>query len=130
MEKREQEKQTGIDWALVLPIGEKNAISAGELTRRLNFTDTRTTRAAVMAARLSGVPVCSLQSSEKSAGGYFLPDAEHPEEVEHAMNTLRKRAFSSLKQAGKLNAWIKMHGGAGYSEQVTIEKFMEEEGKK
>ena len=126
---REQEKKTGIDWALVLPIGEKNAISADELARRLNLKDKRKLRYAVMAARLDGTPICSLQVSEKSGGGYFLPDADKPEEVAHVINSMRKRAFSSLKQAGKLNAWIKAHGGAGYSEQVTIEKFMmEEEG--
>lgn len=117
-----------ISWACILPVGNNNAISAEELTKRLNFKTERDTRKAVMAARLSGVPICSLQTSGKS--GYFLPDAEHLEEVQHSINNLRKRAFSSLKQARTINRWLLANGGCGYSEQITIEQFLkgEEDG--
>ena len=131
MEKNERkEKRQRIAWELILPHGEKNAISAEELTRRLGLRDKRSTRAAVSAARLEGVPVCSLQRSEKAHGGYFLPDVTKMEEVEHAAAELRKRAYTSLMQVKMLNRWIVEHNGREFvNTQVTIEDFLRDQGK-
>ena len=127
-EKRTEKKTgNGIDWSVVLPVGECHAISAGELTRRLGFNDARETRRAVACARLDGVPVCSLQRSEKNGGGYFLPDLSRLEEVEHVANELKKRAFTSLLQVKQLNGWLKKQTGKESAfEQMTIETFINE----
>jgi hypothetical protein len=127
-EKRTEKKTgNGIDWSVVLPVGECHAISAGELTRRLGFNDARETRRAVACARLDGVPVCSLQRSEKNGGGYFLPDLSRLEEVEHVANELKKRAFTSLLQVKQLNKWIKEHNGRELvNVQMSIDDFIGE----
>lgn len=118
MENYKKENKSGIAWELVLPVGEDAAISAAELCGRLGLTDSRALRYEVMAARLSGVPVFSC------ANGYFLGDKEKPEQIEHCINTLRKRAFSSLKQAAVLTRW--KNGGAEFV-QMSIDEFLKEE---
>lgn len=130
MEKNERkEKRQRIEWSLVLPVGEENAISAEELTRRLGFNDKRETRRAVSEARLSGIPVCSLQKSEKYGGGYFMADASKLDQVEHVANELKKRAFTSLMQVKQLNQWIREHNGKElFYSQMSISDFMEEAG--
>lgn len=117
-----------IAWELVLSHGEKNAISGEELRRRLGFGDARSVRTAVVNARLAGVPVLSLQRSEQSGGGYFLPDKEKPEEVGHTVGELRKRAYTSLKQAAALSRWLADNTGKGSGfEQMSISEFMKEQ---
>lgn len=122
-----EKKENKIDWTSVLGSGESSAISADELTRRLGFRDKRQTRSAVMAARMDGMPICSLQNGERT--GYFLADANKPEEIQHTMNELKKRAFSTLKQVSRLNKWMMMHGCCGINEQMSIADFIQEESR-
>ena len=120
MEKSKKER-SGIDWALVLPTSEKDAISAAELCVSLGVSDTRTLRHIIFDARMNGEPVCS------NGDGYFLGSREDQEGITHCINILRKRAFSSLMQAARLNKW--KNGGDKF-EQMTIGDFLKEEEKK
>lgn len=112
-----------IKWNEVLGLGESAAVSAAELAARLGITDKREVRRKVAEARLAGVPVCSLQRSDKGSGGYFLPDESKPEEVKHCIAEFRKRAVSSLMIAARLSRW----SDPGW-EQMTITDFLKEEG--
>ena len=128
MENTNKRRGQRVAWSLVLPTGERNAISGEELRRRLGFKDSRSVRLAVMDARMNGVPVLSLQRSEESGGGYFMADQDKPEELAHTVAELRKRAFSSLKQAAVLEKWSADHTGKKSGlEQLTIEQFLKEE---
>lgn len=112
-----------IEWDALLGYGEDQAISMQLLTERLGFRTARQTRYAVVDARMNGVPICSLQNGKNT--GYFL--AKKPEEIQHTMGELRKRAYTSLRQASRLNEWMKMHGGSGINEQMTIRDFLKQE---
>lgn len=132
MENYKQENKSGIAWELVLPVGEENAISAVELCGRLGFSNTRVLRSAVMDARLHGVPICSLAKSEKSGGGYFLPNTDEPgvmaEEISHYVGEMRARAYSSLKQASLIEKWqAEQLGKENRFEQLSISEFLAEE---
>ena len=109
-------KSGGIDWS-VLPVGSENAIGSTELCELLGFSDDRALRYAVTDARLNNIPICSLSN------GYFMADREKPEQIEHCINTLRKRAFTSLKQAAILTRW---KNGGNEFEQMSIGDFLRE----
>ena len=108
-----------IEWKKILPVGEDSAISMDELTRRLNYRNSRETRTAVTIARLSGVAVCS------NSNGYFLADYKKPDEVLHTIRAFGMRAFTSLRIASRLSKWLEAHGGCGFSDQITIKEFIE-----
>ena len=125
MEREDQSKR--IAWDIVLNKGLENAVSMEELRQRLNMGTTRTVRAAVMQARLSGIPVCAIQKDKKNTG-YFLPDPSHPEEVTHTINEMRKRGYTALKEAASMNQWLRDNtGDERRFEQMSIQEFLKEE---
>ena len=129
---KRENKGERIEWGLVLGKGEKNAVGAVELAGRLGFSDTRALRSAVMSARLQGIPICSLAKSEKSGGGYFLPNTDEPgvmaEEISHYVGEMRARAYSSLKQASLIEKWqAEQLGKENRFEQLSISEFLAEE---
>ena len=125
MENKKREAQR-IAWSVVLPVGSENAINSTELCGRLGFSDDRALRSEIMAARLSGCPICS------TTQGYYLPDIHNPkcmeEDISLYIRVMKARAHSSLKQVTMMEKWkAEQLGKEDKFSQMSIDEFLREE---
>ena len=109
-----------MDWYKLIP--KNKTISMQSLAIKTGLCQ-RDLRKEITKARLEGIPICFNQY------GYFMADKKRLNDVMYCLKIMKKRAFTSLKVASKINAWVNAHGGGGYDEQLTIAEILHDSDK-
>ena len=92
-----------IDYEMILPKGEQNAIKSADLAARLGFNNTRVLQESIARARDEGQMILS------SGRGYYLPSSD--EEVQRFIKTMENRAINTLAAIKNARRYLKIVPG-------------------
>lgn len=92
-----------IDYEMILPKGEQNAIKSADLAARLGFNNTRVLQESIARARAEGQMILS------SGRGYYLPSSD--EEVQRFIKTMENRAINTLAAIKNARRYLKIVPG-------------------